>query len=408
MTKILTSEEFHNNLIERYGDKFDDSQFVYQGNKVKSKLICRLCGKELMVRPNDLFGEKDYHNCTANTKKLTIEEVKERINFVHNNYFGLDKLNVDGGVNSKVTVTCPVHGDIEMKLNNLLNGKNCKKCSLEGIKHKINILPKRNKSTKKLNKEEVINRINKIFGENRYDTSKLEYKNYKTPMTLICHEKDEFGEEHGEFKRLAGHLFRGEGCPKCGGNYHPTTEEFIEIAKKKRSDANVSFEKAIYKSIHTPLIITCHNKFDNGEEHGDFEMSPANFIHAKQNCPKCNLYRMENEILLSLRENNIEFIPQCDSRTLSFLGRLKLDFYLPRYKIAIECQGIQHFEAIGFFGGEEALKTNIERDKLKYKLCEENGIKILYYTNLSEETTKDFYFCFRDKNELLTEIKNLR
>ena len=405
----MTEAEFRQKLKERYGDKFDDSEFVFQDTKVKGKLICNKCGKVMMVRPNDLFGIKDYHNCSTNTKKLTLEEVKERLNFVHSNYFGLDKLNVDGGVNSKVTVTCPIHGDIEMKLNALLDGKNCKYCNKEDITHMINKLPKRNKSTKRLDKNEVIKRINEIFGEDRYDISELEYKNYKTPMTLICHEKDEFGEEHGRFERLANHLFRGEGCSKCGGNYHPTTEEFIEIAKKKRNDVNVSFEKTDYKTIHTQIIITCHEKYPNGEEHGDFIMTPANFIHARQNCPKCTIYKMEQEIRLFLIENNIEFIEQCNFRTLSWLrneeyskGGLKLDFYLPKHNVAIECQGEQHFMPYERFGGKEALDSQIKRDKLKYKLCEENGVKLFYYTTVNENIQK--YFCFRDKNELLIEI----
>ena len=91
-----------------------------------------------------------------------------------------------------------------------------------------------------------------------------------------------------------------------------------------------------------------------------------------------------------------------ESQILSeFYIRLELDFYLLENNIAIECQGIQHFEPIDIFGGEEKFKYRIENDNRKRKLCEENGVKLLYYSNLGIEYP---YFVFENKEELLKEI----
>ena len=60
---------------------------------------------------------------------------------------------------------------------------------------------------------------------------------------------------------------------------------------------------------------------------------------------------------------------------------MSLDFYLPDIKMGIECQGIQHFQAVERFGGEEGFKVTQERDALKKELCESNGVKIIYYAN---------------------------
>lgn len=46
-----------------------------------------------------------------------------------------------------------------------------------------------------------------------------------------------------------------------------------------------------------------------------------------------------------------------------------MDFYLPDYNVAIECQGIQHFEPVETFGGYEAFEKIIERDRIKKKHC---------------------------------------
>ena len=58
-----------------------------------------------------------------------------------------------------------------------------------------------------------------------------------------------------------------------------------------------------------------------------------------------------------------------------------LDFFLPEYGVAIECQGGQHFSPTELFGGEDFYKLTIERDKAKKELCERHGINVLYYSN---------------------------
>lgn len=60
-----------------------------------------------------------------------------------------------------------------------------------------------------------------------------------------------------------------------------------------------------------------------------------------------------------------------------FLGRQHYDVYLPKYKIALEYQGEQHFNSVEYFGGEEALAENKKRDDRKRKLSEENGVYLI-------------------------------
>ncbi|MFV8830523.1 hypothetical protein [Alkalihalobacterium sp. APHAB7] len=63
---------------------------------------------------------------------------------------------------------------------------------------------------------------------------------------------------------------------------------------------------------------------------------------------------------------------------LSFLGKQHLDIFIPSLKVAIEYQGLQHDQPVDFFGGEEGFQKTKERDERKRKLCEENGVKIIY------------------------------
>lgn len=76
-----------------------------------------------------------------------------------------------------------------------------------------------------------------------------------------------------------------------------------------------------------------------------------------------------------------------------WLGMQSYDIYLEEYKIAIEYQGQQHYEAISLFGGEEGLRATQERDEKKRRLSKEHGIIMLeweYSVPITEESVKEF------------------
>ena len=84
-----------------------------------------------------------------------------------------------------------------------------------------------------------------------------------------------------------------------------------------------------------------------------------------------------------------------------------MDFYIPKYNTAIELQGKQHFKPIKYFGGEERLNEQIERDWRKIKLCEKNGVKLLHFAFLKEDIFKDCgYDVINNIEELIDKIKN--
>ncbi|MDC3347638.1 hypothetical protein OAW32_03555 [bacterium] len=61
----------------------------------------------------------------------------------------------------------------------------------------------------------------------------------------------------------------------------------------------------------------------------------------------------------------------------SWLGSQRIDIYIPSHKVAIEYQGLQHYEPVEFFGGPDGFKETVARDQLKAELCHENNV-ILY------------------------------
>ncbi len=77
----------------------------------------------------------------------------------------------------------------------------------------------------------------------------------------------------------------------------------------------------------------------------------------------------------------------------AWLGQQSFDIFIPSQNVAIEYQGLQHYEAVDAFGGDEALLSNQERDVRKRKLSEENGVALLewkYDTRISDDAVLDF------------------
>lgn len=61
----------------------------------------------------------------------------------------------------------------------------------------------------------------------------------------------------------------------------------------------------------------------------------------------------------------------------SWLGRQHFDIWFPDRRVAVEYHGIQHFEPIDFFGGENGLRLTQDRDERKVGLAKKHKVKLL-------------------------------
>lgn len=66
-----------------------------------------------------------------------------------------------------------------------------------------------------------------------------------------------------------------------------------------------------------------------------------------------------------------------------------LDIYIPSLNMGIEYQGIQHYESIDFFGGEEAFVYRQKLDARKKNLCDTNGLRLLAWPYTDEISMKN-------------------
>lgn len=69
------------------------------------------------------------------------------------------------------------------------------------------------------------------------------------------------------------------------------------------------------------------------------------------------------------------------------LGLQSLDVFIPELNVGFEYQGLQHYQAVEVFGGEEHYRKQHENDLKKKKICEENNIDLIEW-RYDEEVNK--------------------
>ena len=69
----------------------------------------------------------------------------------------------------------------------------------------------------------------------------------------------------------------------------------------------------------------------------------------------------------------------------------EIDIFVPHLNLAIEYDGIQHFKPIKAWGGEEGLKKNIERDKIKEEKCKKNNVTLIRFTYKENDLLSENY-----------------
>ena len=286
----------------------------------------------------------------------------------------------------------------------------------------------------KLNTEEFIKRAKQVH-KNKYNYSKVDYKNLMTKVIIIC-------PIHGEFKQTPGnHIFNQHGCPYCSGKIKYTLEEFKERANKIHNNKYDYSKIKKYNNCKEKVIIICpihgefkqtpemhtnqkngcpfcaelqrrasntkttekfieeaeqtHGKFydysktsykrDNEKVtiicpiHGEFKQQAHSHINGC-GCSRCTKSRGHKKIALFLEENNIFFkeeerLEGCVNPKTGY--KLIFDFYLPEQNICIEYDGEQHFTPLKMWCSVKSFEKLQKRDLIKTTYCLDKNIRLI-------------------------------
>lgn len=403
-------ESFIIKCVDKYGDQYDYTKFIYTNNKTKSIIICRIHG-DFLKRPDlhingqgcpkcskeslynkDIFISKSSikHNnrynyslvnylgsfipveiicnkhgsfkqlpsnhlqgngcpkCSTESSMLDNSEFINRSNMIHNNYYNYNKTRYNGVCNN-VTITCLKHGDFIQKASNHLSGKGCVKCS----------------NTYSPTLQEFILNSKLVHGD-KYDYSQVIYINNKSKVKIIC-------DEHGLFLQSPNRHLSGNGCPKCSyinlsNLFKSTREDYIQKAVIKHNNL-YKYDSLIYKGSSEKGIITC-------DKHGDFSQNLNNHLNGA-GCPMCKSWQSKGEIELSdfIKSLGIDVV----NNSRKIIGD-ELDIFIPEYNIAIEYDG-EYWHSTANRGAKNGY--------LKYLKCLDNNISLFTFRDSEWKSKKE-------------------
>lgn len=190
------------------------------------------------------------------SKRKTTEQFINEAQIVHNRYYKYNETNYINA-NSKVIITCPVHGNFTQQPCNHLQGKGCRECANVSLREE-----------RKFSKEQIISRCKEVHST-KYTYDLKDYKNLHTKITITCL-------QHGPFKQtLNSHINQEQGCPSCGKiskrvNSLMPLQEFINRSIMTHAN-KYDYSQVNYKGWEDKVTIIC-------PKHGLFKQAPRDHL----------------------------------------------------------------------------------------------------------------------------------
>lgn len=352
-------------------------------------------------------------------KKLTTNEFIDKLTKVRND---IEIIGDYLGNNQKIKAKCKIHNcEFEQRASYMLEGRIACECCKDAQRHNLRL------NTKKV--------MEKLQNYNSKLTLLNEYTGIDCDLRLMC------ADCGNEFKRKYANIRPSIVCPFC----RPTFSNHIEYEKYLNDTKIQVIPKEKFVSMRTKILHECliHNKewsitpdnvlkkhgcplcrkekfrnkviisleiyndklhkvnpYISGLEYNGvhykslhycdrcnnvFEIEPHHLLDGTSNCPYCQIKSYgESVIENTLKNNNIQYIPQYTFDDCKYKRKLPFDFAIVKNNnvlCLIEYQGEQHYHPVRFGGisYESAIKnfkSNVIRDNIKRDYCKKNDIQL--------------------------------
>ena len=342
MPRRKTDEQFKQEVYDLVGNDYtflDPYVNAYTNIKVKHNK----CGNVYSVAPTNFLNGNRCPYCNGNAKKTDEGFKQEAYNLVGDEYTFLDSYI---GSQTKIRVKHSKCGNIyEVRPNDFLKGSRCPYCFTKTIR-----------KTDKQFKQEVYGLVGDeyVFLDS--------YVNAKTKIR-VKHNKCE-----SIYSVKPNVFLNGNRCPYCSGLIKKTNRQFKREVYDLVDNEYTFLDS--YVNTRTKLRVK-HNKCDN-----IYRVTPNSFISGSR-CPYCNSPKGELIIDKILNSLKIKYEVQKTFNNLKDKSYLSYDFYIPSQNILIEYQGIQHYESIGYFGGDDTFETQQKHDQMKLDYAKDQGYSLI-------------------------------
>jgi ssDNA-binding Zn-finger/Zn-ribbon topoisomerase 1 len=413
---------FVSRAVKVHGNAYDYSKTIYKDARSKLTIVCPKHGPFRQQAFSHLRGV----GCPVcgrlkaglNVRNAAGKEFLAKARNVHGRKYRYDKT-VYVRAAGIIIVTCPKHGDFKQSANGHLSGNGCRRCQADTLRDAF-----------AYTKAEFVRKARKAHG--RKFVYLGEYVNSRMPILIEC-------KEHGRFRQAPISHLKGTGCPKCGIEaikaYHSSNHEeflkkarsihgnkfsypqryeratkFIRItcpihgaftqtpnshlnghgcrkcqsqqaAERNRLTHEEFVQKALkvhgrkfqypetYKASVEPLLILC-------PVHGRFRQAPNKHLNG-QGCPRCMESFGERAVSRILERRRVRFVTQHKFADCIDKRPLRFDFWLPQKNALIEYDGPQHFEARGYYGGQDHFTATQRRDRIKTAYARKKKIRLI-------------------------------
>jgi len=187
MPKKVNTSSFVAEAI-KLNNTYDYSLVSYTKAISKVEIICKTHGS-FFISPNNLLQGHGCPSCSKN-KKMNTDEFIKKAKLIFDSKFDYSS-SIYTGMNNKVKIICPEHGEFEQRASHHLNGHGCSKCYGNNVNNTIEFIQKANDKHNK-----------------KYDYSNVIYEGAKKQIKIICH-------THGDFLQMPYKHLEGHGCYKC-------------------------------------------------------------------------------------------------------------------------------------------------------------------------------------------------
>jgi len=215
----MKKNEFIKKAKKVHGNKYDYS-LLKENVDYKSKItiVCKKHHFKFKQTPNNHLRGRDCKLCAMEERKRKLKMSKtdfiKKSQNVHGDKYDYSKVDYVN-YHTKVCIICPEHGEFWQTPSKHISRKfGCRKC---GMLNKPQCQP--------MNTEYFIKKAQEVHG-NKYNYSKVNYKNTHKNIKIVC-------PIHGEFEQLpSNHLRFNRGCPKCNANFSNVEKDFLKFIKK--------------------------------------------------------------------------------------------------------------------------------------------------------------------------------
>lgn len=257
-----TLEQFLARARQIHGDKYDYSLVEYHGvQKRKVKILCPEHGVFEQLPMTHMQG-RGCNACGAEqcVRRKSNDWFIGRAREVHGDRYDYSRVQYQRSL-SKVTITCPDHGDFEQVAAYHLNGNGCQQCA-----------PNTRQS-----REQFVVRANKTHNSRyRYGP----YSRMHDKATIICR-------EHGAFEQIAKDHTDGHGCPQCAAEATTSEHESALSAWLRNMDLTVvRNDRALLDGMEIDIYLPEQKigiEFQGAYWHNDIRLPHPRLHEHKQN-----------------------------------------------------------------------------------------------------------------------------